>query len=229
METNEIDHCDSKTDAPWEGGDHLLTKALYLVADNTQAGRINGHRLAEVAPDPPFPEPRSASSMTVVVRCEARHTNERGEHKKASTFRNMRKALHLCVGARVYLTLNSIWDVSTVPLGLMNGARGVVVALLYLPPHSSRTDGHDLVGTGFPSGHTGPVSGSSGRPPRGLDACPVPNFVVVHFPDYTGWPIFENLPRTWIPVPAVEVKELAVQAIVPCGAALASLLGNDRS
>ena len=106
-----------------------MENALYLVADNTQAGRINGNRLAVAAPS--LQEPSSASSLSAVVRCEARHNNERGSTKKADAFRNVRKASHLCVGARVMLILNSIWGVSTVPLGLMNGARGVVVAILY--------------------------------------------------------------------------------------------------
>ena len=83
-------------DAPWEGGANLLTTALWLVADNAQAGRINGRRLAEVAP---YQASRHLCSATCARHC-------------------------ISVGARVYLNLNSIWDVNTVPLGLMNGARG---------------------------------------------------------------------------------------------------------
>lgn len=143
--------------------------------------------------------------MSVVVRCEARHNNERGEHRKADAFRNMRKALHLCVGARVFLKLNTIWNVGTVPLGLMNGARGVVVALVYAGPGHSRADGNELAGTGYPSCRVAPGSGSA-LPPRGLDACPLPNFVVVHFPDYVGRPIFPGLPSTWVPISAEEVR-----------------------
>jgi hypothetical protein len=74
--THSVDDCDSPNDAPWPGGEGLFKDALYLVADNTQAGRINGNRLASVAPSPQ--EPSSASHMSVVVRCEARHSNERG-------------------------------------------------------------------------------------------------------------------------------------------------------
>ena len=201
--THSVDDCDSPDDAPWPGGEGLLKDALYLVADNTQAGRINGNQLASVAPS--LLEPSSASSMSVVVRCEARHNNERGANKKADAFRNVRKALHLCVGARVFLVLNSLWGVSTVSLGLMNGARGVVVAILYAAPNSCRADGNELAGTGYPFCRTAPGSASY-VPPRGLDQCPLPNFVVVHFPDYVGEHIFPGLPRTWVPVPTEEVR-----------------------
>ena len=202
-QTHSIDECDAEHDAPWPGGENLLRHALYLVADNTQAGRINGHRLASRAPS--LHEPSSAGSLSVVVRCEARHNNERGSNKRASTFRNVRKALHLCVGARVVLCLNSIWGVQTVPLGLMNGARGVVVAILYCAPNNKRADEHLLAGNGYPS--CASVAGSATTSlPRGVDACPLPNFVVVHFPDYVGPSIWPALPRTWIPICVEEVK-----------------------
>ena len=177
-QTHSVDECESINDAPWTGGEGLLKDALYLVADNTQAGRINGQRLASAAPS--IQEPSTASSLSVVVRCEARHNNERGTSRKADAFRNMRKALHLCVGARVFLILNSLWGVSTVSLGLMNGARGVVVAILYAAANSRRTDGNELAGTGFPFSRTVPGSAWP-APPRGLDECPLPDFVVVHF------------------------------------------------
>ena len=86
----------------------------------------------------------------------------------------MRKALHLCVGARVMLTQNRLWDVPTVPLGLMNGARGIVVAILYAAPGSARADGNELAGTGFPTTTLGSF-------PRGLDQCHLPGMVVVHY------------------------------------------------
>ena len=117
----------------------------------------------------------------------------------------MRKALHLCVGARVFLVLNSLWGVGTVPLGLMNGARGVVVAILYVAPNGCQADGNELAGTGYPFCGIAPGSASH-VPPRGLDQCPLPNFVVVHFPDYVGQNLFPGLPRTWVPVPVEEVR-----------------------
>ena len=194
---------DSADDAPWPGGAKLLQQALYLVADNSQAGRINGNRLASRAPL--LLAPSSASALSVVVRCEAKHNNERGANRNAAAFKNMRKALHLCVGARVFLCLNSIWGVGTVPLGLMNGARGVVVAILYCAPNSNRADDNPLAGTGYPSCQT--ASGSaSATLPRGVDACPLPNFIVVNFPDYVGPSVFPGLPRTWVPISAEEVR-----------------------
>ena len=90
--------------------------------------------------------------------------------------------------------------VGAVPFGLMNGARGVVVAILYAAPGTQRVDGCALAGAGFPSSRPGNY-------PRGLEACPLPDFVVVHFPDYAGPRCFENLPNTWVPVPCVEVVD----------------------
>ena len=107
---------------------------------------------------------------------------------------------YLCVEARVFLVLNSLWGVSTVSLGLMNGARGVVVAILYAAPNIRRADGNELAGTGYPFCRAAPGSASQ-VPPRRLDQCPLPNFVVVHFPDYVGEHIFPSLPITWVSVP----------------------------
>ena len=55
------------------------------------------------------------------------------------------------------LTMNNLWNVPTIPFGLMNGARGVVVALLYAPPGAARIDGQELAGTGFPFFGSGDV------------------------------------------------------------------------
>ena len=170
--------------------------------DNKQAGTVNGARLASAAPyadrRSPLAATDSFSSARVIVRCEARHNHAKGENRKSDSFRNIRKALHLRVGAKVMLCLNRIWDVSTVPLGLMNGARGIIVAISYAPVGQERLDAQPLAGTGFPK------SVDKGLP-RGLDACPIPNFIIVHFPEYTGLSIFPGLPRTWVPIPAEQV------------------------
>ncbi len=179
------------------GRRRLLENCLTLVADNRQAGGINGKRLAAAAPSAETPGPVSVTET--IVRCEARHSHAKGELRKADEFRNVRKALHLRVRARVMLCLNNLWDVPVVPLGLMNGARGIVVAILYAPPASARVDGNAMAGTGFPASDRRPV-------PNGLDNCPLPDFVVVHFPEYTGPGIFPHLPRTWIPIPTAEVR-----------------------
>jgi hypothetical protein len=49
----------------------------------------------------------------------------------------------------VTLCLNKIWDVPTVQLGLMNGARGTIVAILYAAPGNARADGVQMAGTGY--------------------------------------------------------------------------------
>ena len=99
--------------ATWDGAGDLISEGLWLVAENAQAGRINGHRLVSTVPR--IGQPALGSCNSVVVRCEARHNNPRAEFRKAADFRNIRKACHLRVGARVILTLNTIWDVQTVP------------------------------------------------------------------------------------------------------------------
>ena len=116
---------------------------VFLVPENKPAGKA-------LPRSPLQSEPGSASSTVIAVRCEARHNKEGGAHRKSEEFRNVRQALHLCVGARVMLTQNKLWDVPTVHFGVMNGARGVVVAILYAPPGAARTDGNEHAGAGFP-------------------------------------------------------------------------------
>ena len=121
------------------------------------------------------------------MRCEARRTHpHKCEMRKSEEFRNIRKALHLKVGAKVILWLNFVLDVSTVPLGLMNGARGIIVAIAYAEPAGSRVDASPLAGTGCPQSSNDGLS-------RGLDNCPVPDFIVANFPEYAGRAIFSNL------------------------------------
>ena len=208
----------------WPGGEDLLRTALVLVADNAQAGRINGKRLAEGAPlcaqPTPCPQkpgatgspqmPGAASIHGVVVRCAARHNSDRGHARDASEFRNLRTATHLKVGAKVILTTNRIWEADTVPLGLMNGARGTVVAIAFAPPGAQRVDGVDLAGTGFPQ-----ADGAAF--PRALDQCPLPDFVVVHFPGYRGLPLFSGLPPTWVPIPCIEQRSTRKRTLCRAG------------
>ena len=146
----------------------------------------------------------------MIVRCESRHNNPRGERLKADEFRNIRKALHLRIGARVILKSNAIWNVNTVPLGLMNGARGVVVAILYADSNAQRVDGSEIAGTGHPS-----ADGSNF--PRGLGRCPLPDYIVVRFSGYQGLSLFANLPQTWVPVPCVEVRGQTRKNLRRCG------------
>ena len=108
------------------------------------------------------------------------------------------------------LTHNHLWGVPTVPFGLMNGARGVVVAILYAPPCAQRTDGHQLAGTRFPCSVPGLF-------PRGIEQCPLPDIVVVHFPGYTGPACFANLPLTWVPIPCAEVRHTRMKSLTRLG------------
>ena len=181
------------------------------MTDNAQAGRINGQRLASTIPFKS--EPGLTSSSSVVVRCESIHNNPRAVNRRASDFRNLRKACHLRVGARVMLSLNTIWNVQTVPLGLMNGARGVVVAICYPPMQSQRVDGEAVEGTGWPALDSRGMA-------RGIDNCPLPDFVVVHFPSYKGPQIFPGLPSTWVPIPCCEVRSQSSKACTRIGVPL---------
>ena len=190
---------------------NLFKEGLCLVAENVQAGRINGERLASAAPK--NEEAPVSTPTSVIVRCEARHNNPRGEHRKAADFRNIRKAVHLRVGARVILSLNAIWDVPTVPLGLMNRARGVVVALLYPSADAQRVDGNTMAGVGWPVLDGQKIS-------RGMDKCPLPDYVVVHFPAYNGPQLFPGLPRTWVPIPCCEVRSQTNKSLTRIGVPL---------
>ena len=147
--THEVASINQETSVcDWEGGETLLATGLTLVADNRQAGAINGKRLAATAPLSQFCPDRVAATQTI-VRCEAKHSHEKGDLRKSDDFRNVRKALHIRVGAKVTLCLNQIWDVPTVQLGLMNGARGTIVAILYAAPGDARADGVEIAGTGY--------------------------------------------------------------------------------
>ena len=59
-----------------------------------------------------------------------------------------------------------------------------------------------LAGSGYPSA---PGPASDRGLPRGLQECPLPDYVVVHFPGYTGPALSDGLPKTWVPVPCVEI------------------------
>ena len=184
----------------WDGAGLLQEQGLVLVAENEMAGRVNGLRLRQRAPA--IEEPAPGSSLNVVVKCNAVHNDPRGRRRPAEQYRQIRQATHLCVGAAVMLMVNRLWDQSTVPFGLMNGARGVVVAILYGNTNQARVDGLDLAGLGYPDGRRN---------------CPLPQLVIVHFPDYTGPQLLHGLPVTWVPVPCVEVRNKQTKKYVRIG------------
>ena len=134
----------------WDGGEDLLSRCLVLVAENEVAGRVNGSELRTRAPA--LSEPVPDSFEKVVVRCESAHNDARAARRPADQFRQVRPATHLFPGARVMLSTNHIWGVPTVHFGLMNGARGVVVAIVYASAVESRADMISLAGVGYPEG-----------------------------------------------------------------------------
>ena len=153
-------------------------------------------------------EPGSASSTGIVVRCEARHNKDGGDHRKAEVFKNVRQALHLCVGARVMLTQNSLWSVPiycTFRLDERGPRRGRRHSCTLRQALRAQTDTSLLVPDFLFS-----VPGTF---PRGIEQCPVPDIVVVHFPRYTGPACFANLPRTWVPIPCAEVRHMSIKSL----------------
>ena len=64
---HEIEASDATSSISWTDGEALLRECLCLVADNAQAGRINGQRLAATIPS--NEEPTIGSSSSIVVRC----------------------------------------------------------------------------------------------------------------------------------------------------------------
>ena len=177
--SRELQTEDSQT--TWPGGEDLMYSALRLVAENQQAGKINGQRLLSTGRSRGL----SQTSGAIVKIC-SRHSHARAAGQTADKYRQLRRTLYVCLDAPVMLTQNKLWGVPVVPLGLMNGARGRVVAIVYSPAHQRRLDGRGL----------------SEGPPGGHDFRPLPAFIVAHFPGYLGAAIFPGLPRTWVPVPA---------------------------
>ena len=102
------------------------------------------------------------------------------------------------------LTQNMIWNTPVVQLGLMNGARGTIVAILYAKEGELRTDGNAMAGVGMPS----------------PGSMPLPDFVVVNFPEYTGPSLFCDLPRTWVPIPPSQVANKENKQYCRCGLSL---------
>ena len=180
--------------ADWPGHGDFLKDALRLVAENQVCGRLNGQQLrARTVPEPKDPAllPRAPLDvMKVVLRAKAFHNDARAETKPSAGFRTLKDTVHLSLASPVMLTQNIIWQVNVVPLGLMNGARGFVVGVVYKQEGQARSDG-SAVPAGFPCLRA---------------ACPLPDFVIVNFPLYSGSAFFPNRPRTWVPVPCVEIR-----------------------
>ena len=64
-----------------------------------------------------------------VLAFDAEHNEERAALRRPEEFNQLRTRVHLAVGAPVMLIANHIWNTRTVQSGLMNGARGTVIAI----------------------------------------------------------------------------------------------------
>jgi ATP-dependent DNA helicase PIF1 len=132
-------------------------EALWLVTENKKAGERNGQKLVSLA----------TATSSPVVAFDAEHNDARAAKRPPEEFYQLRTRVHLAVGAHVMLIANQVWDARTVPVGLMNGARGIVRAIV-----------------------------CSERPPA------LPDYVIVEFPAYKGFPFWEDHP-TWVPIPPI--------------------------
>ena len=65
------------------------------------------------------------------MRVLAENSSTEAKELVKTEFNGLRQAVHLLLHAPVMLCVNQLWDVKTVPLGLMNGARGTVKAIVY--------------------------------------------------------------------------------------------------
>ena len=98
----------------WPEGAGLQKEALILVTQNAIAGRVNGERLR--GRTCAVSEPVPAAAENIVVRCNAVHNDLRAERRASDQYRQLRAAVHLCVGCKVMLTQNHIWNVPVVQL-----------------------------------------------------------------------------------------------------------------
>ena len=166
--------------------------------DAEQVGKINARRMCNVPggrcsrsdDQQDGGMPKVVNARNAILRADAFHGTAKHARSKMEAYRNLRPVVHLQLMAPVMLTTNKLWDEFVVPLGLMNGARGRVVAVLYKSSGEKRSDGHQA---------------PTGRPwEDGKHSTPLPDMVIVHFPGYKGAPFFPGtgLPRTWVPVPA---------------------------
>ena len=186
----------------WDGSEGMGDYAVQLVMENEICGSVNGARLlsgrgcigARTATGGDVPTTRTDVARTAsggdvpatrtdagaVFRARAWHSQGNGPTKKSDVFRGLRSCFHFKIGSPVMYTQNSLAGANVVPLGVMNGARGYVVAALYSAPGVGRLDGEEL----------------------GQDASELalPEIVVVHFPTYTGPELYPGLPSTWVPV-----------------------------
>ena len=117
---------------------------VALCAENATAGARNGQRAGDLAKE----------SAEPILLVKAAHNDPRAALRPANSYGLLRAQLHLVRGAKVMLLVNKIYDVRTVPLGLMNGARGEVVGAQF-PDGSPAPSLPEYVIVDFP-GYVGP-------------------------------------------------------------------------
>ena len=90
---------------------------LWLCAENEDAGRTSGPKIGQIAENEGRP----------IARYESTHNNIAARNLKPDAPMGNRSISHIATGAPGMLTCNRTYGVETVLLGLMSGARGVVL------------------------------------------------------------------------------------------------------
>eukprot|EP00973_Karenia_brevis_P013466 1828693-Karenia_brevis.AAC.1 len=85
--------------------------------------------------------------------------------------------------------MSSVWDVPTVDLGSMNRACSTVVAIIFAQQEQPQVNNDGMASKGLPTGD------NLRRLLYAIDQCPLPDFVVLHFPTCKRAANFQNLPR----------------------------------
>ena len=102
---------------------------MHLCAEHRFVGERNGACARERAKAAAREDP--TSGRAAIVRVVAEHSCDGVKEAPKDTFGGLRVVTHLLLDAPVMLIVNLLWNVRTVPQGLMNGARGKVKAIVY--------------------------------------------------------------------------------------------------
>ncbi len=103
-------------------GEEWMEDATWICFENRFVGERNGQRLGERA------RATKAKIHRIAASFSCGRARELAGQKK---FDRLRSTVHLALGALVMLTSNTLWGRRVVPLGLCNGARGVVRGFRY--------------------------------------------------------------------------------------------------
>ena len=102
---------------------------MHLCAEHRFVGARNGACAREQAMAAAREDP--SSGKAAIVRVVAENSSNTAKEMAKDSFNGLRPVVHLLLDAPVMLIVNLLWGVRTVPLGLMNGARGRVKAIVY--------------------------------------------------------------------------------------------------